>query len=202
MTKMEHLCVGFLENNVYLVFSEETGILYLIDPAAEPERILEKAKQYPYKEAVVLLTHAHADHIGALKEVVSVLNIRKVLLHPDDLVIYNSPQNKILPFLPALENLPETQAPCDCADFKVSHTPGHTPGGVCYEFPAIPALFSGDTLFASSVGRTDLPGGDEKKLLNSIRSSILILSDNLAVYPGHGPDTTVGYERKHNPYLG
>ncbi|MFA6716217.1 MAG: MBL fold metallo-hydrolase, partial [Victivallaceae bacterium] len=98
-------------------------------------------------------------------------------------------------------DLPEVVTTVPSNDFELIETPGHSPGGVCYYFKQIPAVFVGDTIFRGSVGRSDLPGGSHEQLINSIKSKLMTLPEDLKLYPGHGPATTVGSEKKYNPYL-
>ncbi len=196
------LTVGAFDTNCYLVFDEKRRVLYVIDPGADAPEIIRTARRFDFERAEVLLTHSHFDHIGALKEVVAGLGATRVFLAKPDLFVYQSRLNSFEPYFPLQEDLPRTsdaQLPDD--PFRVLPLPGHTPGGSGFLFDELPALFAGDTIFAGSVGRTDLPGGDTRTLLNSIRGQILPLPDDLKIYSGHGPATTVGRERSSNPYL-
>lgn len=193
--------VGLLEANCYLVPVPESRRLYIIDPGGDPEKIVAAAKKFDYDEAVILLTHAHIDHIGAVGDVAKALGVRTVYVHKDEAALYKSPANHLLPYLPAAAGLPEATTTVPGSDFELIETPGHSRGGVCYYFKQIPALFVGDTIFRNSVGRSDLPGGSHERLINSIKSKLMTLPDDLRLYPGHGPATTVGSEKKHNPFL-
>lgn len=191
--------VGLLGVNCYLIPAGQT--LYIIDPGADAEIIVRRARQFDYPEKVILLTHAHIDHIGAVGAVSRALSIRTVYLHKKDVDLYFSPANALPPWLPPAEDLPQPDSGFVSEDFEIIETPGHTPGGVCFYFRDRPVLFGGDTLFAGSVGRTDLPGGDHSRLIESIRGKLLALPDELPVYPGHGKQTTIGHEKAANPYL-
>lgn len=193
--------VGMLEENCYLVPSADRKRLYIIDPGSEPEKICRSAAKLACEKAIILLTHAHVDHIGAISEVIRGLNIETVYLNRNDLPLYRSADNHLMPFVPAAKALPAPVHELESEDFDIIETPGHTPGGVCFYFKHLPALFSGDTLFAGSIGRTDLPGGDEETLLSSIRDKIMTLPEDVPVYPGHGPSSTVGNEKRNNPYV-
>lgn len=194
--------VGPLEVNCYLVPGPASGNLYIIDPGDDVADIAEAAARFTYKEAVILLTHGHVDHIGAIGELCRKLKISKVFVHPADLVLYSSPENHVLPYIPPARDLPPASAGWPVQeDFKVIETPGHTPGCVCFLFPEYNALFTGDTLFRGSVGRTDLPGGDTDSLMNSIHEKLMPLDDSLRIYPGHGYSSTMGVEKKSNPYF-
>ena len=201
---MMSLAVGPIDENCYLVYLEENRRLYVIDPGAAAGRIVDAAAKFPaFDEARILLTHAHVDHIGAVGEVARKLKASHVMLDPEDEAIYRSPYNEIPPILPAARDLPETTDFITGGDFKVLRVPGHTPGGCAFLFEdgGRNVLFSGDTLFAGSVGRTDLPGGDWETLLDSIRRELLPLPPETPVFPGHGGSTTIGAEKTQNPYL-
>ena len=201
---MMSLAVGPIDENCYLAYVEGSRRLYVIDPGADAGRIVGAAAKFPaFDEARILLTHAHVDHIGAVGEVARKLNVSHVMLDPEDEDIYRSPYNEIPPILPAASDLPETADFITAGDFKVLRVPGHTPGGCAFLFDdgGRKVLFSGDTLFAGSVGRTDLPGGDWETLLDSIRRELLPLPPETPVFPGHGGSTTIGGEKTQNPYL-
>ena len=196
--------VGPLATNCQCVFLEASRHLFVIDPGADPETILKGIRTLPdFESARILLTHAHVDHISAAGTVAAALQIDRVTLDPADLPLYRSPENAILPFLPAPDDLPDTDAPESSSDFTVLPLPGHSPGGTGYLFNEAGrrALFAGDSLFAGSIGRTDLWGGDYDELLKSIREQIFPLPPETEVFPGHGESTTVGREREENPYL-
>ncbi len=191
--------VGMLEVNCYLVPVGQT--LYIIDPGGDADNIVQLAQSFNCTNRVILLTHAHIDHIGAVGETAKKLGIRTVYLHERDHDLYFSPANALPPWLPPASDLPQPDTAYQSADFDIIETPGHTPGGVCFYFKQFPALFSGDTLFAGSVGRTDLPGGNHQRLMNSIAEQLMTLPADLKVYPGHGPHTTIEREKQTNPYI-
>ena len=193
--------VGLLDVNCYLVYPKQDGVLYIIDPGGNPEKILKQVERFNAGSYQVMLTHAHVDHISALGELNKALNFGKVYLHPDDKPLYLSPANALLPIMPAAKDLPETAwPPPENGDFKAIETPGHTFGGTCYYFPELNGIFTGDTLFAGSVGRTDLPGGDWATIKNSLHR-LSTLEKNYRVFPGHGPSTTLADEKNFNPYM-
>jgi glyoxylase-like metal-dependent hydrolase (beta-lactamase superfamily II) len=194
--------VGFLEVNCYVIPSDTENLVYIIDPGASPDKIANLAKSFGCDDYVILLTHAHIDHISAIPELMELLPVSQFLLHKSDLGLYKSPANELPPIMPALETHPTPSHDFTSCDFRIIHTPGHTPGCVCYHFESINALFSGDTLFNNSIGRTDLPGGDGVKIIKSIREKLFTLPDDLKVFPGHGNSTMIGIERKNNPYAG
>ena len=193
--------VGPLAVNCYIVFNETSKLLLIVDPGDDADLIISAAASYPFERCAILLTHAHVDHIGAVPQVKEALNAEFVYLNDGDKELYHSRDNHILPYLPPVENLPETTAIWDLPEVKLLATPGHSQGGSCFYFPEKKMVLSGDTLFAGSVGRTDLPGGSFSVLEKSIRRELLTLPEDVLVYPGHGPRTTVGNEKRSNPYL-
>ena len=198
----EMIPVGVFEVNCYLVPSPSGKILYIIDPGGDAEDIVRTAEKFSYEEAVILLTHAHIDHIAAVKKCADLLNVKRVYLHGEDKKMYESPMNAIPPYYPAAENLPAlAEFPPEDPALEILHTPGHTPGCVCYYFKEYNALFSGDTLFRASVGRTDLPGGSTKTLLASLKTILEKYGDNVEVFPGHGYSTSIGFEKENNPFI-
>jgi len=178
MMKIEQLIVGGLETNCYILKTENIGII--IDPAAEPKKIIKTVAGDEIK--LILATHRHYDHITALKEVKEATNA-KAAIHPLD-------------WMPEFDLKLKDGQKIEFAKHQITvlHTPGHTPGGCCFLVGDI--LFSGDTLFPGGPGNTSFPGGSEQAILKSIREKLLILPDDTKVYPGHGPATTIGKERR------
>jgi glyoxylase-like metal-dependent hydrolase (beta-lactamase superfamily II) len=201
--KIEVLPTGAFEANCCLVFLEDVRHLYIIDPGADPEKIIAHAKKYDAAETAILLTHAHADHIGAAGKVAAALGVKKTWLGAADKGIYDSPENLIYPYYGRAEDRPETSEFDPAGDFTVLPLPGHSPGGSGFLFRhgGESALFVGDTIFENSVGRTDLWGGDFDVLVSSVKQEIFPLEDDLLLLPGHGNTTTVGRERTSNPYI-
>lgn len=204
MMQIETIQVGPLEVNCHLVREFRTGVCLIIDPGDDSERIRERILEFNGRPAAILLTHGHVDHIrgvGILAETFSC----PVWLHSADHPLYHSPANAVLPWLPAATDLPplQTGPPPQPGklSFKTLHTPGHSPGSCCFHFPDQAILFCGDTLFAGSIGRTDLPGGNHQTLLASIQQTILRLPPATRLYSGHGPPTTIGEELENNPFL-
>lgn len=193
-----HPCGPIQVNAISFVWG---GIFYVIDPGGALPRLKEDAAAFPDLEKVILLTHAHADHIAELPDVARELGIRKVFLHPEDVPLYESPANEIAPYICHPADLPSTQWPPELPGLEIRHTPGHSRGSVVYWFPECGTAFTGDTIFLESVGRTDLPGGSEEELANSIRTQIYTLPPDTVLIPGHGPATSVAYERENNPYV-
>ena len=195
MLNMKHLALGAYQTNCYLVWEENSPTCVVIDPGYEPDTILDEAKKLGKEITAVLLTHGHFDHVGAVRELAAETGC-PVYLHEAELSM--PPQMTAGPLF-----YTNTYGEGDFVEaaglsFKVLHTPGHTPGSVCLLCEN--AMFSGDTLFWGSCGRTDLPGGSWA----TIRKSLLRLADlsgDYDVYPGHGDSTTLAFERKMNPYM-
>ncbi|HCE42267.1 MAG TPA: MBL fold metallo-hydrolase [Lentisphaeria bacterium] len=201
MRKITIVQVGFIDVNCYLIPSGKDGCLYIIDPGSEPEKILREIDKSKFTDYRILLTHGHVDHIGAVPDLMKALPVSKFYLHEDDVPLYRSPDNCLLPWIPPVKNLPEPSTSAENCEFRIIHTPGHTRGAVCFHFEKLNALFSGDTLFRAGVGRTDLPGGSQESLMSSIKDRIFTLPDALEVFPGHGPSTSIGFEKENNPYI-
>jgi hydroxyacylglutathione hydrolase len=205
---IETFPVGPLQCNCTILGDEQAGEAIVIDPGDEVSRIHRRLTELGLKLKQILITHAHIDHVGgALK--LKRLTHAPVLLNESD-----------LPLLKMMEMqagwlgvaTPETAPPDDpltdglrvglnSCSAEVIHTPGHTQGSVCLHFAPLKLLIAGDTLFAGSIGRTDLPGGNFEQIIDSIHSRLLALPDETKVLPGHGPTSTIGAERKSNPFL-
>lgn len=202
---VEKLVVGPFASNCYIVGSQSNKEGMIIDPGDEAKQILKRVKDLGLDIKFIVLTHGHIDHTGALKEVREVTGA-KVAIHGDDAKSLKVQSlSRIFglsyPTPPPPDRLLKDGDSLDVGGmhFEVLHTPGHTPGGICLLGQGV--VFSGDTLFNYGVGRTDLPGGSSSQLLNSIQTKLMTLPDNTVVYPGHGPDTTIGAERVGNPFL-
>jgi hydroxyacylglutathione hydrolase len=202
------IAVGPFYSNCHLLHLPQTKDVLLIDPGDEPDILIANLTAAKAQPVAALITHAHLDHIGGLSGLYQVHPL-EILLHPADLPLYRCLQDQGRRF-GILFNEPPTAVRLVEDDQEIRfgnlslralHTPGHTPGGLCWYIPEEKILFSGDTLFAGSIGRTDLEGGDEEQLLNSIRKKLLTLPDETRIFPGHGPQTTVGRERRNNPFL-
>lgn len=187
------LPLGMLQTNCYILAQEERCLV--IDPGDEAEKVLAFLEQNELTLEAILLTHGHFDHVGAVKELAADTDCR-VFLCEEDLA---------LPGAMTAGPLYHTDFYSDGDSltlagmaFEVLHTPGHTPGSVCLRFGE--HLFSGDTLFAGSCGRTDFPGSSPSDMYHSLKR-LSQLEDNLKVYPGHGETTTIGEEKRYNPYL-
>ena len=204
--KFQTVIVGPLETNCYLVFCEETRECAIVDPGAEPDQIFLEISGLDLKPVLLLNTHGHLDHIGANRDMKDHYGI-PLLIHASDKALLGSAQINALRFWLNAKDSPPADGFLEDGQevrlgrsaLRVIHTPGHTPGSVCFLSEGF--LLSGDTLFCEGVGRTDLPGGSARHLEESIRTKILTLRDDLDVLPGHGPHTTVGQERSNNPFI-
>ena len=202
---IEKVVVGPFVTNCYIVGDESTKEGFIIDPGDEAKKILERVDELGLDIKLILLTHGHIDHVGALKEIKEAINA-EVAIHVDDANFKRYRSSGLVlglfyPHPPAPDRLLKDGDTLDIAGmrFDVLHTPGHTAGGICLLRDGI--VFSGDTLFNCGIGRSDLLGGNHNQLLESIRSRLLVLDDDTVVYPGHGEDTTIAAERKGNPFL-
>ena len=195
MLNIRTLPLGAYQTNCYLVWGEDSSTCVVIDPGYEPDAVLDEAKKLGKDIAAILLTHGHFDHVGAVRDLAAETGC-PVYLNEADLSM--PPQMTAGPLY-----YTNTYGEGDFVEkaglsFKVLHTPGHTPGSVCLQCEN--ALFSGDTLFWGSCGRTDLPGGSWSTIRVSLKR-LATLSGDFDVYPGHGDTTTLSFERKYNPYM-
>lgn len=196
------LPVGPIGTNCVLIRPPDSGILYVIDPGGDAEKILSAAGRIAHDSARILLTHGHVDHISAAGVVAAAEGISCVYLHPGDAELYASPENEFPPYLPYAENLPPAHwPPPEDGAFSVIACPGHTPGGSAFYFQEMALVASGDSLFYLSVGRTDFPGGNFNNLMDTLKNRLLHLPGGTRVIPGHGEETNISFEAAHNPYL-
>ncbi|PYP58127.1 MAG: hypothetical protein DMD40_06620 [Gemmatimonadetes bacterium] len=198
---------GVFAENCYLVVDERAGECAIVDPGEEAGLILHKVKETGTKPVAIWLTHAHLDHVLGVSRVAADTGA-PVWLHPADRPLYDAVPDQAAWFglappepLPAPDQELAHGARLTVGDvsFEVRHAPGHSPGSVCLVGPGV--ALSGDVLFAGSIGRTDLPGGDFETLIASIERELLPLPDDTILYSGHGPETTIGRERHTNPFL-
>lgn len=202
----------FAATNSYLVFDDQDRVGVLVDIPPDPDLVGQVMLDHKVTVGAVLLTHGHVDHAGGAGEFVS-RHGSEVYVHPDDDFLTLNPKEQLKRIFgtepPGSYQVPEKltdledRQVLDLAGFtfETRHTPGHTPGHCCFYVAEEGTLFSGDQLFAGSVGRTDLPGGSHTQLLESMAVSVLTLDDDVRVLPGHGPETSIGHERKTNPFI-
>ena len=189
------LVVGPYMSNCFIIGSETTSEGMIIDPGAEPGRIIECVQKLNLGIKLIVATHGHIDHVGAVTKVKQLLNAH-FAMHEAETIKGG-----------IFEKSPPVDRPLQHGDiiqvgelqFEIRHTPGHSPGGISLVGEGI--AFSGDTLFQFSIGRTDFPGASYEQIMTSIFEQLLTLPDDTPVYPGHGPDTTIGMERKVNPFV-
>jgi hydroxyacylglutathione hydrolase len=201
------LPVGLIQTNCYIAGCPETKEGAVIDPGGDPQQILAQVERHGLSIKYVLNTHAHFDHTDANGAIVQATGAT-LALHPQDLPLLKASGGAALfglqadpSPLPELELHDGDELEVGSLRFKVLHTPGHTPGHVCFYEKDHGVLFDGDVLFARSIGRTDLPGGNYRQMMDSIQRVLFALPDETVVYSGHGPATTIGDERRLNPWL-
>ncbi|MGL5634447.1 MAG: MBL fold metallo-hydrolase [Sarcina sp.] len=196
---IKSIAVGAYQENCYFLIDETTNECVIVDPGAQADYILAVIKQLNITPKYILLTHAHFDHVGAIEELTEHFKVPFYVNKND----YDMQQidNQLFSTTPVPNGFIQ-----DGDTFKLGNnvikaitTPGHTPGGVC--FLVNDMLITGDTLFNGSIGRTDFTAGDFNTLISSIKDKLLNLGDNIKVYPGHGESTTIGMEKKQNPYI-
>ena len=209
---LEQASVAPFHKNGFVLGCEETKEAVLIDPGDEVDDLLDAAARRQLRIQAILLTHAHLDHVTGVARAKAALGV-PVWLHQADNFLYEAVVQQGAMFglkvepQPPIDHFYEGEGPLRFGRYQVRvlHTPGHCPGGVCLavsrEGDPRPTLFVGDTLFAGSIGRTDLPGGDLDTLLRSIRDVLFAFPDDTVVWSGHGPETTIGKERRTNPFL-
>lgn len=204
--KFERLSLGALQTNCYIVYDEKTKDTAVIDPGANFTRIKSYIETNGLNIKYIIVTHAHGDHIGALKELKDYSNAT-VCIHKEDSEMLKSKSKNFSGMMGGTgiemtaDKFIEDGETIEIGDakLKIIHTPGHTRGGISIYCDKV--LFSGDTLFQDSVGRTDLYGGSMAELIKSIREKLFILPDDTRVYPGHGPSTTILHEKKENSFV-
>ncbi|SDI73238.1 Glyoxylase, beta-lactamase superfamily II [Pseudobutyrivibrio sp. 49] len=205
--KVMHIMLPVCAMNCYLAINEETKESIIIDPGSAPERIKAGVEQSGTTPVAILLTHGHFDHAGAAAEIAAAYGIkvyayekeRETLANPEinlSVMMGEAASYKTDIFLKDDEEVEMAGL-----TFKCLATPGHTPGGCCFYFEKEGILFTGDTLFRGSVGRTDFPGGSMSQLVNSIKEKLMVLPNETICYPGHESATTIEFERNNNMFL-
>ena len=206
LAKIHTMVVGRLQTNCYILQSHATAII--IDPGDEPERIFRFLNDMKVKPSQIIATHTHFDHVLGVDSLRTKLSI-PFLIHHDDLDMLESMQSRVRQFMgfevpppPKVDGYLKDGESLKLGDesIRVLHTPGHSPGSISLSGDGY--VLTGDALFSQSIGRTDLPGGDLDTLVRSIREQLFKLDDETIVYPGHGPETTIGDEKLANPFVG
>jgi glyoxylase-like metal-dependent hydrolase (beta-lactamase superfamily II) len=200
--------VGPLGVNCSILGCEETGQGVVVDPGDDADRILAQVQQRGLSISAIINTHGHFDHVGGNRQLTQATGAPLYIHQADAPMLERVAKTAAMYGLPG-ENSPQPDRLLEdgmLIEFgthrlQVIHTPGHTQGGCCLYLEAENKLIAGDTLFADGVGRTDLPGGSHQQLVESIKNRLFTLPDQVQVYPGHGPTTTIGHEKRHNPYL-
>lgn len=203
---LESLPTGPLQVNCYILGCEATRMAVVVDPGGEAEQIIALLQGLDLQLEMVINTHGHFDHVGGNRKLLETTGV-ELLLHKDDKELLGMALQHAAAYGLSTELSPEPQRLLSGGEtisvgeleIKILHTPGHTPGGICLYVED--QLIVGDTLFAGSIGRTDLPGGNHQQLLTSIHEQLLVLPDETTAHPGHGPATTIGRERAYNPFL-
>ncbi len=206
---IESFALGVWQTNCYLVWVEGSSDCWIVDAGYEPRPMIDAIQRHDLEPVAVVLTHAHLDHIGGLAEVRAVWPEAPILIHPAEKDYLSDPMNNLSVMWPPPITGPQATGTIDVDQpmalagetFELRHTPGHSPGGVTLIHHGSKQALVGDTLFASGIGRFDFPHSDGLALIRSIRNELMTLDDGVRVYPGHGPSTTVGAERKTNPFL-
>ncbi|MBU0477626.1 MBL fold metallo-hydrolase [bacterium] len=206
---IKKLVVGFLETNCYIIGCERTKKAFIVDPGAESSRIIEEVKKEHLNPEYIINTHGHGDHIGANENIKQEFEDLKILIHANDkdMLIDASKNlsadfamNYVSPSADLVLNGGEIIEVGDL-ELEILFTPGHTPGGISIFIRKGKTVFTGDALFCGSVGRTDFPSGSGIDLIKGIKEKLMVLDSDVVIYPGHGPDSTIGKERESNPFL-
>ncbi|MEJ2154195.1 MAG: MBL fold metallo-hydrolase [Desulfobacteraceae bacterium] len=205
--KIYPMPVGPLQANCFIVGCEETRKAAIVDPGGDADRLLSLLEKEKLEAAAIINTHGHFDHVGGNKAVKTATGA-ELMIHKEDAPMLAHLTQTAAAWGLRAEDSPVPDRLLEDGDlidfgnlqFKVIHTPGHSLGGICLHVESEQALFVGDTLFAGSIGRTDLPGGDYDTLIRSIQTRLFVLPDETAVYNGHMESTTIGQEKRFNPF--
>lgn len=207
MMKIEKFVLGALQTNSYLILNEDTKEVLIVDPATCPDYVLSHVKSNGYVPKAILLTHGHFDHVMGIEKWVELYDI-PVYLHEEEKEVLATPNLNLSVMMGKYYSYDKVQTLKDGEilelagfSFKVIHTPGHTKGGCCYYEEGEEILISGDTLFHSSVGRSDFPTGSMSTLIKSIKEKLFVLPDMVMVYPGHNSLTCIADEKRYNPFV-
>ena len=213
MLQITKWVLGPVATNTYLVGDPETNLAVIIDPAWDGEHLVQEIKKGGWQVQGIWITHAHFDHFGGLADLLNGLDLEKqadffIGLHPEDLSLWKVKGGAIMFGVP-MKKVPKPSHNFQQDEilnlgnykFVVHHAPGHSKGHVIFHCAEEKVLFSGDVIFNQGIGRTDLLGGNYQTLMDSIRTRVLPLPDETRIYSGHGPETTVGFERENNPFL-
>lgn len=205
--KIEQYVVGLIQTNCYFAINEDTKELFIVDPGAEADRIITMIKEKGLKPVAVILTHGHFDHASGAEKIAKEFDIQ-IIAHEAEKETLENPSINMCGMLRGNESYYADYYVKDGEvlhlagfDVKVLHTPGHTKGGCCYYIETEKTVFSGDTLFCESVGRSDFPGGSASVLVRSIEEKLMPMPEDTKVYPGHNEITTIGWEKMNNPFL-
>lgn len=203
---LETICVGPMQVNCYILAAKPNSQAIIIDPGDEEDKIKRFLNRHKLKPGLIINTHGHIDHIGCDDK----FDV-PIYIHRQDLVLLKNPELNLSTFLMSPYSLGSNIRPLEDKEFieldqiqlEVIHVPGHTPGGIALliKKPKDKILFTGDALFYQGIGRTDFPGSDEQLLIKSIKERLFNLTDDTVIYPGHGPSSTIGEEKRSNPFL-
>lgn len=206
--KIDRFVIGPVGTNCYIVRNEDTDECFVTDPAACPPELVGHIRREGLNVKAVLLTHGHFDHIMGLDDFLKEFPVPVYAFSEEKPLLESAELNSSLGMFGRPYTFSGAEYVSDGQilhiagfEIRVIHTPGHTAGGCCYYIPAENVLISGDTLFRASVGRTDLPTGSMGDLVRSVREKLFVLPEETKVYPGHMEETTIGYEKKYNPFV-
>jgi len=209
MLQYQLIPVTPFQQNCCLIWCDQTLQAVLVDPGGELEKLIAAVEQQGVNLTAVWLTHGHLDHVGACAQIQKDLHVPIIGPHPDDQFLLDAMamQCQMFGFAVVEKFLPDqwldesSTLSLGNEQFSVLHTPGHTPGHIVLQHPAQQLLWVGDVLFNGSIGRSDFPRGNHQQLINSITNKLMTLDDSYRFIPGHGPESTIGEERRNNPFL-